>query len=85
MAGRLWLVIGRAARDRPRDQGGAPGRACIVTYANGDVGYVATEQDFAARGYASSMAFAIHGHFQFQADVGRRLEEAATALLRKQE
>jgi hypothetical protein len=55
----------------------------IVTYANGNVGYVTTEQDFAEQRYGSSMAFAIYGNFQFQPNVGTYLVEAAAPLVRE--
>jgi hypothetical protein len=53
----------------------------IVSYANGNVGYIPTEEDFTHQGYASSMAFAIYGYFPFQTDVSRRTSDAASALL----
>lgn len=53
----------------------------LVTYANGDVGYIPTEQDFEAGGYAATMAPAIYDHFPFTPDVGMRLVEATGQLL----
>ena len=54
----------------------------LITFANGNVGYIPTERDFTESAYASSMAFAIYGYFPFQTDVGSRLIAAATALIR---
>jgi len=53
----------------------------LVTYANGDVGYIPTEEDFAMGGYAATVAPAIYNEFPFTPDVGARLAEAAGQLL----
>jgi len=54
----------------------------IATCANGNVGYIATEQDFLAQAYASSMAFAVYGHFPFLTEVAAILCDAAVQLIR---
>ena len=53
----------------------------LVTYANGIVGYIPTEQDFREGGYAATVAPAIFNDFPFVPDVGVRFAEAAGELL----
>jgi hypothetical protein len=77
LPGEIFTEIGLAIK-----AASAYDQTFIVTFANGNVGYIATEEDYEQHGYASSMAFAIHGYFQFQPDVGSRLTAAVTALLK---
>jgi neutral ceramidase len=53
----------------------------LITYANGDVGYITTEQDFLENGYAATMAPMIYDTFPFTTDVGDRFTDAAGRLL----
>ena len=53
----------------------------LVTYANGNVGYIPTEQDFLEHGYASTLAPLIYGTFPFTPDAGVRFADAAVQLL----
>jgi len=55
----------------------------LITYANGDVGYIATGQDFRENGYAATMAPLIYNTFPFAADVSARLADAAGRLLKQ--
>jgi neutral ceramidase len=78
MPGEIFTEIGLSIKSQS-----AYDHTFLITYANGNVGYIPTEQDFTEGAYASSMAFAIYGYFPFQTDVGNRLVAAAGALVGK--
>lgn len=76
LPGEIFTAFGQAIKARSSAE-----QTFVISYANGNVGYIATQDDYDERRYASSMAYALYGLFQFEPEVGPRLVDAAAALV----